>query len=135
MNALKQTVFSELMNLAGRVFIVIRHSENVSIGTRGFLPEEKKNGLVLVFNSRMHFAWNAHGIEATLVFGSAPQKCFIPGEDIIAVYSPELETQFVTTPGASGAKVPEVKSPDTAIRAKEGNAEKVIKIDFGKKRK
>lgn len=135
LHALKKTVFYELLGLAGRVFIVTRHSKNVSIGSRGFLPEEKKNGLVLVFNSQMKFAWNDQGIEATLVFGSTPHRCFIPQEDIIAVYSPEFEAQFITTPSGADRKIPSEESFPEDTRHREENGEKVIKIDFGKKRK
>lgn len=134
-HALKKMVFYELLGLAGRVFIVTRYSENVSIGNRGFMPEEKKNGLVLVFNSQMKFAWNDQGIEATLVFGSSPQKCFIPQEDIIAVYSPEFEAQFITTPSGADGKIPREESFPEEPRHREENGEKVIRIDFGKKRK
>jgi hypothetical protein len=55
LNELKKTVFYELLNLAGRVLIVVRYSESVSVGNRGLLPEEKENGLVLVLTCRMHF--------------------------------------------------------------------------------
>jgi hypothetical protein len=91
---LKKHVFFELLDLAGRVFVLVAYSENVIIGERGFLPEEKEKGLVLVFNARMKFEWDRQGISATLGFGTRTEKCFIPPESIISVFSPDLNAQF-----------------------------------------
>lgn len=125
LDALKKDVFFKLIETAGRAFILVRYSDKVRIGGRGFLPEEKERGIVLVFNSQMNFTWEASGIHATLAFGSSAEKCFIPVEDIIAVYSPELGAQFVITP-------PEpVKG---AAKEPEARGDKVIKVDFTKKK-
>ena len=126
--ALKKKVFLELMKLSGRVFIVVRHSGGAVIGSRGFLPEEQQTGLVLVMNSRMKFTWTDAGIDATLVFGSTPQRCFIPVDDITAIYSPELGTQFVVDlPSHDPEKTP--REPCESARH-----EKVVRVDFRKKR-
>ncbi|MEW5745921.1 MAG: hypothetical protein AB1805_10865 [Nitrospirota bacterium] len=98
LNTIKRQIFFEFMNLAGRAFILVRHSDEVVLGNRGFTAEEKENGIVLVFNARMSFSWDDCGITATLVFGTSPQKCFIPAANIAAVYSSELNAQFVTSP-------------------------------------
>ncbi len=98
LNNLKKHIFFEFINMVGRVFIVVRYSDRVIIGNRGFTSEEKENGIVLVFNSKMKFHWDEQGINATLVFGTTPQKCFIPEDDIIAIYSPDLYAQFVVSP-------------------------------------
>jgi hypothetical protein len=134
LNELKKTVFYELLNLAGRVFIVVRYSESVSVGNRGFLPEEKENGLVLVLTSRMHFTWDDYGIEATLVFGTSPQKCFIPAEDIIAVYSPELETQFVIARRRQESSFSSDTDKALGKELRGGDESKIVKIDFTKKK-
>jgi hypothetical protein len=97
LNSIKRHLFFELMNAAGRVFVLVKHSENVVLGKRGFTADERDKGIILVFNPRMNALWDEHGITATLVFGSAPQKCFIPADDVVAVYSPELNAQFVVT--------------------------------------
>lgn len=141
LNHIKKHVFFEFMNLAGRVFVLVRYSDNVILGSRGFTAEEKENGIVLVFNSRMNFLWDDYGITVTLVFGTSPQKCFIPLDDIIAVYSPELNAQFVTSP-----QLPTVNSQQPAVigqkeRVKgqgtsgKGTSKNVIQVDFTKKRK
>lgn len=93
-NELKKHTFFEILNLVGRVFIVVDYDENVVIGRRGFLPEEKERGLVLVFNNKMNFIWDKDAITATLVFGNMPEKCYIPVNAIAAVFSPDLRIQL-----------------------------------------
>lgn len=127
--ALKKTVFLDLMRLAGRAFITVRYSSNAVIGSRGFLPQERRRGLVLVLNSRMQFSWTDLGIEATLVFGNTPQKCFIPTDDITSIYSPELGAQFVVDILPRDAETKPREHSETT------QAEKVVRVDFRKKRK
>ncbi len=94
LNELKKQTFFELLNLAGRVFIVVDYDERVVIGKRGFLEEEKERGIVLVFNNKMKFQWDEGAITATLVFGNTPQKCYIPIDAIATVFSPDLRVQL-----------------------------------------
>jgi hypothetical protein len=102
---LKRHIFFELLNLVGRVFILVEHRDDVVLGRRYFTDDEKKSGIVLVFNSKMKFDWDDEGIRATLVFGMSPQKCKIPAEAIIAVYSPEAGAQFVVSSVPEAAAV------------------------------
>jgi hypothetical protein len=127
LNNLKRHIFSELLNLTGRVFIIVRYHEDVKIGNRGFLPEEKDRGIVLVFNKRMNFIWHEWGIEAKLVFGSTVEECVIPIEHIIGIYSPEANTQFLCLAEASAEE-----TITTENRREENN--KVVRIDFKKKK-
>ena len=130
---LKKHVFFELLDMAGRVFIHVRYSDDVLIGERGFLAEEKEKGLVLVFNSRMKFEWNKQGITATLGFGTKTEKCFVPPESIISVFSPDLNAQFSVSPAAQEAG--QKKQPVKAVKKVHSiSKEKVIKVDFQKKR-
>lgn len=124
---LKKDVFFRLMDKAGRVFILVRYSENVRMGQRGFLVEEKEDGIVIVFNQRMNFIWDDSGIHTTLIFGASPEKCFIPEEDIVEIYSPELGVRFMVS-----AETGDRKKHDgaEAVRS-EGN---IIKVDFKKGR-
>ncbi len=126
LNELKKTIFHEMLGLVGRVFIVARYSEAVIIGNRGFTQDERKNGIVLVFNKSMNFTWDESGISSTLVFGTSPQKCFVPFDDIVAIYSPELQSQFITVLN------------NTAVRHTEETEEEagpnVVKVDFRKRR-
>ena len=126
---LKKHVFFELLDMAGRVFIHVRYSDDVLIGERGFLAEEKEKGLVLVFNSRMKFEWNKQGITATLGFGTKTEKCFVPPESIISVFSPDLSAQFSVSPAAhEGSQKKQVMKKVHSI-----SKQKVIKVDFSKK--
>jgi len=130
---LKKQVFYDMLNIVGRVFIAVRHGEDVLIGKRGFLPQEREKGLVLVFNRKMNFTWDDYGISTTLAFGTTPEKCFIPQESIITVFSPELNAQF--SAGLGEHAVPEEKQQKLKAEKKpEASAEKVIKVNFGKKK-
>jgi len=95
LNELKKQTFFELLELAGRVFIIVDYSEDVVIGKRGFLPEEKERGLVLVFNSKMKFQWSDDALTATLVFGTTAERCYIPINSIAGVFSPDLRVQLL----------------------------------------
>lgn len=126
---LKKHIFFELLDLAGRVFVLVGHSDDVLIGERGFLPEEKEKGLILVFNRKMNFEWTAQGISATLGFGSKNEKCFIPSENILTVFSPDLNAQFSVSPSAQGP----AQTKQAGKKVHSASKEKVIKVDFGKK--
>jgi len=129
LTALKKHIFFELLGIAGRVFILVGYSDDVLIGERGFLPEEKEKGLILVFNPKMNFEWHDGGISATLGFGAKTEKCFIPSDSIISIFSPELNTQFSTpSPARETAQEKPVRKTDISP-----SKEKVIKVDFGKK--
>jgi hypothetical protein len=78
----------------------------------------------------MNFTWDDEGITATLVFGTTSEKCYIPQGRIMTIFSPELNAQFSTFPqnepsGQHAGKEDSDRSPAD---------EKVIKVDFGKKR-
>jgi stringent starvation protein B len=138
-NALKKDVFGSLMDLAGRVFVVVKYSDNVSIGRRGFSEDEKENGITLVFNSAMTYLWDDFTITATLSFGSTAEKCIIPISDIIAIFSPEVGVQMIIDPErfeAIGAEdkiklAPHIKKHE-GIKIEESSDEKIIKVDFNR---
>lgn len=133
-NSLKKHVFYELLHLAGRAFVLVRYSEHVIIGNRGFTDDEKENGIILVFNSRMNFQWDEYGITATLVFGTSPQKCFIPVDEISAIYSSELGAQLIVS--SPSGKMQEIRTKSAAdTKDSSESAGNVIKVDFTKKQK
>ena len=119
--------------MAGRVFVVAQHSDNVLIGKRGFTTEEKENGIVLVFNPRMNFRWEDDAIHATLSFGARSEKCSIPVNDIIAIYSPEAHAQFITQPHEP-VEIEDIEDESSKTENDE-KSEKVVKVDFRKKKK
>lgn len=140
LDELKRHVFFEFLNLTGRAYVIVKYSENVILGRRGFTDEEKDNGIILVFNSNMNFTWDDDGIKTTLIFGNSPQKCFIPVENIILISSPELDAQFSVQLITDIMQIPEKKGKDKALHTRkkpetEKGQKKIIKVDFTKKRK
>jgi hypothetical protein len=134
-DGLKREVFARLMEAAGRVFVLVSYSDRVHVGRRGFLPEEKEKGLVLVFNPSMKYHWDEGGLNATLVFGSAPEKCRIPFEDITAIYSPELNVQFAVGAAAgAGAEAGEARRRPLKAVAGGASGGNVIEVDFKRAR-
>ena len=130
LNELKKQVFYGFLDLAGRVFLLVEYVDGVIIGTRGFLPEEKEKGIVLVFNKNMDFQWSDAGISARLVFGTAPQQCVIPPNAIISIFSPDISAQFSVWPEKSA-------TDGTTGASSEGGPSsdgKVVKVDFQKKK-
>jgi len=94
-----QNFFYELLNDYGQVYVVVKFSENSSIGNRGFTEEEKQKGLVLTFNQRNHknLEWTEEGsIITTLGFGNnnKPEKCFLHFDDVVSVFSPNAKIRF-----------------------------------------
>jgi hypothetical protein len=138
LNELKKQVFYDMLSLAGRVFILARYSEDVTIGKRGFLPEEKEKGIVLVFNKRMDFEWTDSGISAELVFGSVTHQCFIPHDAIMSVFSPELSAQFAVAPtsesGSKEAGDPKKILPGVRKKPDRSPDDNVVRVDFNKKK-
>ncbi len=148
LNSLKRSVFYELLDLVGRVFIVVRYSPEVDLGSRAFSDEEKQSGLTLVFTSRMRVQWEEHGITTTLTFGARAQKCFIPSNDVAAVYSPEMQVQLTAAAqdtehadsrqaGTKPQVLNQVHVRRGLRRAKECESKqqhgKLLKVDFAQK--
>lgn len=129
LNYLKRTIFFEILEMAGRVFIIVDYDESVVIGKRGFLPEEKERGLVLVFNKRMSFAWQADALVANLVFVDKPEKCYIPINFITGVFSPDLRIQMVMP----SFKIPKIE--EAPIKSEQTNAEEIKEKKTKKKTK
>ena len=120
-------------SIAQRGFELFRYSDDVVIGRRGFLPEEKDNGLILVFNKHMTFQWNEQGITASLIFGSAVEKCFIPSANIISVYSPELNLQLTLVHEQGENQDKENEAAKEEERTVE-HIDNVVKVDFKRKK-
>lgn len=135
LNDLKKHIFFEILELAGRVFIIVDYDESVVIGKRGFLPEEKERGLVLVFNSKMKFNWDNDAITATLVFGNTPEKCYIPINTIAGVFSPDLRIQLAVPVFRFKTEKDSLLLPQSDKENKKCNMENVIDITKLRKKK
>jgi len=94
-----KNLFYELFNDYGRVYIIVKYSDQTAIGNRGFTAEEKEKGLVLVFthNNHKRLHWTEDGnIIVTVSFGNDNrlENCFIHHDDIIALYSPDAMVKY-----------------------------------------
>jgi len=94
-----QNLFYDLLNNYGQVYIVVKYSDNSTIGNRGFTEEEKEKGIFLVFSQKNYknLQWTEDGsIITTLGFGvnNKPEKCFLYFDDIVSVFSPDARVRF-----------------------------------------
>lgn len=93
-----EKMFYALWNDFGGVYLIVKYSERSVIGKRGFTEEEKKKGLILVFNSKTStiLDWDAEGnLACVLAFGTRKEDIFIHHDDLQGVFSPEAGVQFV----------------------------------------
>jgi hypothetical protein len=93
-----QRLFYDIWNDFGGVYLIVKYSSNTSIGKRGFTEEEKKKGLLLVFNNKTSTTldWDADGnLTCVLAFGTRKEAVFIHHDDMLGVYSPEARVHFL----------------------------------------
>jgi len=133
-----QHLFYELLNDYGRVYIVVRYSQNTTIGERGFTEEEKEKGLVLVFNQSNYkqLEWTEDGsIIAKLGFGmgNKPERCFFHAEDIISVFSTDAKVKFERWDWLGEDESPDADVSD--LKEKELHDEKIVRLDKFRKPK
>ncbi len=93
-----QRLFYDIWNDFGSVYLLVKHSDNTTIGKRGFTEEEMKRGLVLVFNNKTNnkLEWDADGnLTCILAFGPRKEDVSIHHDDLLGVFSPEAGVQFL----------------------------------------
>jgi hypothetical protein len=135
-----QNLFYDLLNDYGQVYIVVKYSGNTVIGDRGFTEDEKKKGIVLVFNQKNHhnLQWTEDGsIIAALGFGNGnkPEKCFFHYDDIVSVFSPYAKVRFDRGDiWESNPETGTVKEP-LDVETKAGSDNKVVSIERFRKTK
>jgi hypothetical protein len=136
-----QKFFYDLLNDYGRVYVLIRHSGKSFIGKRGFTEEEKKKGLVLVFNEQNYkgLEWTEEGdISATLGFGAAnrAEKCFLHSDDIVSVFSPYGKIRMDRWDiWESPEEIAGEKKEPARERKRKTTADNVVEIERFRKRK
>lgn len=129
-----QKLFYDLWNDFGSVYLIVKHSDRTIIGRRGFTEEEKKQGLVLVFNARTNtkLDWDGEGnLLCVLAFGTRKEEVSVHHDDLAGVFSPEAGVQFLRTDLGTA---PEPKpAPESAVG--EGGSKQVVSLgDFRKQR-
>lgn len=126
-----QKLFYDIWNDFGSVYLLVRYSSRTSIGKRGFTDEEKKQGLVLVFNNKTNadLDWNAEGdLACVLAFGSRKEDVYIHHDDLLGVFSREAGVQFLRSDAGVPAASPEKD-------AERGDSRQVVSMSDFKKRK
>lgn len=127
-----QRLFYDIWNDFGSVYLLVKYSVRTSIGKRGFTEEEKKQGLILVFNNKTSTAlnWDAEGnLTCVVAFGTRKENISIHHDDLLGVFSPEAGVQFLRS---DVAKKP-VQSSEAD--AGHGDDKQVVSISSFKKRK
>jgi hypothetical protein len=136
-----QNLFYDLLNDYGQVYIVIKHSPDSSIGNRGFTEEEKKKGLVLIFNRKNYknLEWTEDGsIVTALGFGvnNKPEKCYLHSNDIMSIFSPDAKVRLDRWDMWDEAEKPvETGMIGGAAGAEKPLDEKIVSLDRFKKTK
>jgi hypothetical protein len=132
-----QNLFYDLLNDFGRVYVVVKYSDNTTIGNRGFTEEEKKNGLVLIFNLKNHknLQWNEDGsIITALGFGAAnrSEKCYLHADDIVSIFSPDARVKYDRWDIRNTAGQSEARKVSEEEKSEE---EKIVSLDRFRKTK
>jgi hypothetical protein len=135
-----QNVFYDLLNDYGQVYVVVRYSDKTTIGNRGFTEEEKKQGLILIFNQKNHktLQWTEDGsIITTLGFGAGnrPEKCFLYSDDIISVFSPDARVKLDRWDIWGEKEDSEHPGEETIPAEKKSQDEKIVSLDRFRKTK
>jgi hypothetical protein len=127
-----QRLFYDIWNDFGSVYLLVSYSSRTSIGKRGFTEEERKQGLVLVFNNKTNASldWDAEGnLTCVLAFGSRKEDVYIHHDDLLGVFSREAGVQFLRSDAAGG---PAAEPGPDAARA--GTSQVVSMSSFKKRR-
>jgi hypothetical protein len=127
-----QRLFYDIWNDFGSVHLLVKYSDKTSIGKRGFSEEERKRGLVLVFNSKTNnrLDWDAEGnLTCILAFGERKEEVYIHHDDLLGVFSQEAGVQFLRSDTGNESAA----SPATG--AGHAGDKQVVSISSFKKRK
>jgi hypothetical protein len=127
-----QRLFYDIWNDFGSVHLLVKYSGKTSIGKRGFTEEERKRGLVLVFNNKTSntLDWSAEGdLACVLAFGARKEDVSIHHDDLLGVFSQEAGVQFLRSDTGDEPAA----APDAG--AGRGDDRQVVSISSFRKRK
>ena len=129
-----QKLFYDIWNDFGSVYLLVRYSGRTTIGKRGFTDDEKKQGLVLVFNNKTNakLDWDTEGnLTCVLAFGARKEDVYIHHDDLLGVFSKEAGVQFLRSDTGGDEPAP---SPEKGPEA--GTGKQVVSMsDFKKSKK
>ncbi|HUK99291.1 MAG TPA: hypothetical protein VLX29_00375 [Nitrospirota bacterium] len=126
-----QRLFYDIWNDFGSVYLLVKYSYSTSIGKRGFTEEEKKQGLILIFNNKTNntLDWDEEGnLSCVLAFGTRKEDIYVHHDDLLGVFSPEAGVQFLRS-DKNKEKEASAKTDD------EHTDKQVVSISNFKKRK
>ncbi len=132
-----QKLFYDIWNDFGSVYLLIKYSDRTIVGKRGFTEEEKKKGLVLVFNNQTcnQFQWDSDGnLSCVLAFGSRKEEVSIHHDDLFGVFSPDAGVQFLRTGVGEEKPAPEPE-PEKSSSTESRDSTHVVSLNDFKKRK
>ena len=127
-----QRLFYDIWNDFGSVYLLVKHSDRSSIGKRGFTEEEKKQGLILVFNNKTNntLDWDTEGnLTCVLAFGTHKEEVYVHHDDLHGVFSPEAGLQLLRSDVSKETKT----SPETDVE--HADSKQIVSISNFKKRK
>ncbi len=128
-----QRLFYDLWNDYGSVYLLVKYSIKSTIGGRGFTDEEKKRGLVLLFNSQTNtkLDWDDDGnLNCVLAFGTQKEDVFIHHDDLLGVFSQEAAVQYLRNDMSE-----EPAAPPPKEASGQGDDTQVVSLSTFKKRK
>ncbi len=131
-----QRLFYDIWNDFGSVYLLVRYSGRTIIGRRGFTDEEKKKGLVLVFNNKTNnkLEWDDEGnMSCILAFGGSKEDVSIHHDDLLGVFSPDAGIQFLRTDAGNEQPVPESEPQKKTADVTAGS--QIVSLTDFKKRK
>jgi len=124
-------LFYDIWNDFGSVYLLVKYSYSTSIGKRGFTEEEKKQGLILIFNNKTNntLDWDEEGnLSCVLAFGTRKEDIYVHHDDLLGVFSPEAGVQFLRSD--------ENKEKEASAKTDDEHTDKqVVSISNFKKRK
>ena len=134
-----QKLFYDIWNDFGSVYLLVKYSDRTVIGKRGFTDEEKKQGLVLVFNDKTNtrLEWDTAGnVSCVLAFGTRKEEIFIHHNDLMGVFSPEAGVQFVRSDSGKeqAAALPEKQGSERTEAGRSDSGQVVSLNDFRKRK-
>jgi hypothetical protein len=129
-----QRLFYDVWNDFGSVYLIVRYSDRTIIGKRGFTDEERKQGLVLLFNDQTNATlnWDAEGnLSCVLAFGIRKEDVYIHHDDLLGVFSSEAKVQFARNDAGQAES-----AAKTDKDAGQGESRQVVSMsDFKKSKK
>jgi len=128
-----QRLFYDVWNDFGSVYLIVKYSSRTSIGTRGFTEEEKKQGLILVFNDTTNntLNWDDEGnLTCVLAFGTRKEDVSIHHDDLLGVFSSDAGVQFLRNDASKEPAAP--PEPDAGPG---DDKQQVVSMSSFKKRK